>query len=95
MTTNVPVTTLDSVQAATTARPLASIEDTAPKAVSSIEASQHYRLLIEEGPRKGSFVYKTMDSLTGEIIRQFPREQLVKIAQADTYDKGAVISTAV
>ena len=95
MNTNAPVTTLDAVQAATTARPLAPVETTTPKPVSSIEASANYRLLIEEGPRKGSFVYKTMDSVTGEIIRQFPREQLVKIAQSDSYDRGSVIKTSV
>lgn len=95
MNTNATVTTLDAVQAATTARPLAPVESAPPQPVSSIEASANYRLLIEEGPRKGSFVYKTMDSLTGEIIRQFPREQLVKIAESQHYDKGTVINTSV
>ncbi|MDB5420966.1 MAG: hypothetical protein JWR59_913 [Brevundimonas sp.] len=95
MNNNATVTTLDAVQAATTARPLEPVEKPTPKPLSSIEASANYRLLIEEGPRKGSFVYKTLDSLTGEIIRQFPREQLVKIAEAETYDKGTVINTTV
>lgn len=76
-------------------RPKMPVEPPAPKAISDIEASAHYRLLIEEGPRKGSFVYKTLDTQTGEIIRQFPREQLVKIAEAHNYDAGSVIKTSV
>lgn len=95
MNSNATVTALDTIQAVTTARPVEPVESPTPRPISNIEASAHYRLLIEEGPRKGSFVYKTLDSLTGEIIRQFPREQLVKIAEAETYDKGTVISTTV
>lgn len=52
-----------------------------------------YRLVIEEGPRAGSFVYKTMDRLTGEVIRQFPREQVVEMQANPDYGAGAVIDT--
>lgn len=52
-----------------------------------------YRLVIEEGSRAGSFVYKTMDRLTGEVIRQFPREQVVEMQADPAYGAGAVIDT--
>lgn len=47
------------------------------------------RLVIEE-PSAGQFVYKTMDRLTGEVVRQFPREEVVRIMSAETYAPGAV-----
>ena len=75
-------------------KPQTPIEQPTPKALANIQAAAHYRLLIEEGPRKGSFIYKTLDSLTGEIVRQFPREQLVKLAETNAYDAGAVIKTS-
>jgi flagellar protein FlaG len=53
-----------------------------------------YRLVIEEGP-SGAFVYKTMDRLTGEVVRQFPREKVVEMQSSASYDAGSVIDTAV
>jgi flagellar protein FlaG len=49
--------------------------------------------VIEEGPTLGSFIYKTMDSATGEIVRQFPREQVIRLAEARKYNAGSVINT--
>lgn len=52
-----------------------------------------YRLVIEEGPVQGTFVYKTLDSATGEIVRQFPREQVLKMAESGDYAAGGLIDT--
>ena len=54
-----------------------------------------YRLVIEEGPSAGSFVYKTMDRLTGEVVKQYPREKLVEMQTSPAYDAGTVIDTAI
>lgn len=53
------------------------------------------RLVIEEGPKRGSFVYKTVDRTTGETIKQYPREQLVKLSEDPNYVAGAVADTKV
>ena len=53
-----------------------------------------YRLVIEEGPSLGTFVYKTLDNATGEVIRQFPREQVLRLAEARQYSAGSVIDTS-
>ncbi|MFJ6024759.1 hypothetical protein ACIQC9_09230 [Brevundimonas sp. NPDC092305] len=53
-----------------------------------------YRLVIEEGP-SGAFVYKTMDRLTGEVVRQFPRERVMAMHASADYGAGSVIDTAV
>ncbi|HZW16731.1 MAG TPA: hypothetical protein VFF66_10845 [Brevundimonas sp.] len=59
------------------------------------ERLAQYRLVIEEGLRPGSFVYKTLDRKTGEIVRQVPREEVVSLGQQDNYDLGAVIDTTI
>jgi flagellar protein FlaG len=52
-----------------------------------------YRLVIEDDEKAGCFVYKTIDRRTGEVVQQLPREQLIKLREADNYAAGAVIST--
>lgn len=52
-----------------------------------------YRLVIEEGPSAGSFIYKTMDRVTGEVVRQLPREQVVDLMRDNAYNSGSVIDT--
>lgn len=52
-----------------------------------------YRLVIETGPRAGTYIYKTVDLATGEIIRQFPREDLVKLIDDPRYATGSITST--
>ena len=52
-----------------------------------------YRLVIEEDEASGSFVYKTLDRRTGEVVSQFPREHMLRLSQDTGYEAGAVIST--
>ena len=59
-----------------------------------VEAAASYRLVIEEGPTVGTFVYKTLNSTTGEVVRQFPREQVLRLAEARKYSAGSVIDTS-
>jgi flagellar protein FlaG len=54
-----------------------------------------YRLVIEEGARPGTFVYKTVDRSTGETVRQYPREELVRLGDDPSYVAGTVTSTRV
>lgn len=57
------------------------------------ERTARYRLVIEEGPQKGVFIYKTMDRITGEVIRQLPREEVVRMMDQARYRSGSVIDT--
>lgn len=57
------------------------------------ELAARYRLVIEEGPSPGAFIYKTMDRVTGEVVRQLPREQVVDLMRDGTYNAGSVIDT--
>ena len=53
------------------------------------------RLVIEEDATSGSFVYKTIDRRTGEVVLQLPREDVLKLREADAYSAGDVIKTQV
>jgi flagellar protein FlaG len=48
------------------------------------------RLVIEQDPTTGTFVYKTVDRRTGDILQQFPREDVLRFKQAEHYDPGEV-----
>ncbi|SJM63791.1 hypothetical protein FM111_09885 [Brevundimonas diminuta 3F5N] len=50
-----------------------------------------YRLTIER--EATGYVYKTLDRVTGEVIRQFPREEVLKLRQSPAYDVGKIIKT--
>ena len=60
-----------------------------------VQTTPDLRLVIEEGPQRGTFVYKTVDRTTGEILRQFPREELVRMKEDPAYSAGAVTNTKV
>ena len=57
------------------------------------ERAARYRLVIEEGPHSGSFIYKTLDRVTGEVVKQLPREQVVDLMRAVQFSAGSVIDT--
>jgi flagellar protein FlaG len=50
------------------------------------------RLVIEEDPKSGSYVYKTLNRRTGEVVQQLPIEDILKLRRAETYQAGAVIN---
>lgn len=52
-----------------------------------------YRLVIEPGTTSGSYVYKTLDRVTGEVVRQLPREEVVRLRDDAGYGAGQVIDT--
>jgi len=51
------------------------------------------RLVIEEDKASGSYVYKTVNRLTGEVLMQFPRDAVLKMHERLDYQAGAVIRT--
>lgn len=77
---------------ATAARaPSASDPVTARQPVSPAQDEDDLRLVIEEGHAAGSYVYKTINRVTGEVVAQFPRESLLKLRDQAEYEVGAVI----
>ena len=65
----------------------------APEAPAKAPEIHAVRLVIEEDARSGSFVYKTLDRVTGEVLAQYPREELLRMLSRDDYVAGDVIKT--
>jgi len=51
------------------------------------------RLVIEQDEASGSYVYKTVNRLTGEVLLQFPRDDVLKMRERVDYEAGTVIRT--
>jgi flagellar protein FlaG len=49
------------------------------------------RLVIEDDKAAGSYVYVTINSVTGKVVSQIPREQLLKMREDPGYKPGSVI----
>jgi len=53
------------------------------------------RLVIEMDKASGSYVYKTINRQTGEVMSQLPRAEVLKLRDGGNYAAGAVIRTKV
>jgi flagellar protein FlaG len=51
------------------------------------------RLIIEEDKASGTYVYKTVNRVTGEVILQLPREAILKMREGSEYVAGVVVRT--
>ncbi|MEO8113465.1 MAG: flagellar protein FlaG [Phenylobacterium sp.] len=51
------------------------------------------RLIIEEDKASGTYIYKTIDRRTGEVVLQLPREQVLRLREEAEYVAGVVIRT--
>jgi flagellar protein FlaG len=51
------------------------------------------RLVIEDDKAAGCFVYMTVNSTTGEVVSQLPREQLLKMRTNPDYTPGSIINS--
>jgi flagellar protein FlaG len=64
-------------------------------AAPAVKTAADYRLVIEEDEAAGMFVYKTLDRQTGEIVSQFPREEILRMRDSGDYQAGSVLKTQV
>ncbi len=51
------------------------------------------RLVIEQDQGTGSFVYKTVNRRTGEVVQSLPRADLLKLREEAAYMAGSLIRT--
>ncbi|MGH6957603.1 MAG: hypothetical protein ACREEW_13140, partial [Caulobacteraceae bacterium] len=61
-------------------------------APSPLDDQPDLRLVIEDDKAAGSYVYVTIDSATGKVVSQIPREQLLRMREATDYKPGSVIN---
>jgi flagellar protein FlaG len=77
-----------------TVRPV--VSEVTPKKQASLSDpsdQSQYRLIIEEDQASGAFVYKTLNRNTGEVVLQFPREEVLRLKEHASYQAGAIIRT--
>lgn len=88
---------ISSVSAVTSINPdAASVEVPPAKAPSALEGNDNAsQRLVIEAVGQNRFVYKVMDRVTGEVIRQLPREEVEKLITDPAYRQGGVVSTSV
>jgi flagellar protein FlaG len=61
-------------------------------AASTGPSEEDLRLVIEPDKSSGGFIYKTMNRLTGELVSQFPREDVLRMRDASNYVPGALVA---
>lgn len=74
-----------------TARTPASDADHPVGGVIPVTDTPNLRLVIEEDRSSGSYIYKTVDVRTGNVVQQVPREEVLRLREAAGYQPGAVI----
>jgi flagellar protein FlaG len=67
-------------------------ESTADRAAQGQDPAD-MRLVIEEDKASGSYVYKTVNRVTGEVVQQLPREQVLQLKEQVDYVAGNVVRT--
>ena len=58
----------------------------------SVQDVADFRLVIEEDKATGSYIYKTLDRRTGEVIQQFPRDEVLKLKETKDYSAGSIVN---
>ena len=51
-----------------------------------------YRLVIEKSAKTGNYIYKTLNSYTGEVVGQRPAEDVFKMAASSQYSPGLIVN---
>jgi flagellar protein FlaG len=51
------------------------------------------RLVIEDDKAAGCYVYTTINPVTGQVVSQVPREELLKMRTSPDYTPGSVINS--
>jgi len=59
-----------------------------------LDVQPNLRLVIEDDKAAGSYVYKTINPVTGQVVSQMPREQLLQLREALDYTPGSVINAS-
>jgi hypothetical protein len=60
-----------------------------------VDDAADVRLIIESDGTGAGFIYTTIDRRTGAVIRQLPRDRLLKLSEAPDYAAGSLIKTSV
>jgi len=73
-------------------RPAKPQEAPASAPADAVAAQADLRLIIEEAGEPGRYVYTVVNRITGEIVSQLPREEVLRLREQSDYTAGAVFS---
>jgi flagellar protein FlaG len=65
----------------------------APKSAEPVKAKTNTHLVIEKDEVSGGYVYKSVDPQTGEVLQQFPREEVLRAIAAMRAAEGQILDT--
>lgn len=68
-------------------------DDQSEKSARFKQAAEFSLRLTIDRDSNGHWIYKAVDRITGEVIKQFPREELLKMKRGANYKPGDVIKT--
>jgi flagellar protein FlaG len=61
---------------------------------SEVEETADLRLVIDIDEVSGSYIYKTINRVTGEVVAQLPREELLRMRDQSSYQAGQFIKAS-
>jgi len=94
MSTTAPIPSVPPVTAPAPVAPApTSGPDASQGSETQAEAQADLRLVIEEDKAAGSYVYLTVDPISGKVISQVPREELLKMREASDYRPGSIVNS--
>jgi flagellar protein FlaG len=71
----------------------AAAQDTATANDAKASDEADLRLVIEEDQAAGTYVYKTVNRRSGEVVQQIPQEEVLRLREDSAYLAGGVIRT--
>jgi flagellar protein FlaG len=71
----------------------ASAASAPPPPAPPVDEQADLRLVIEDDKAANSYVYVTIDPVTGKVVSQVPREELLKMRESPDYKPGAVFNS--
>ena len=77
-----------------TSAPIATGSGDSQASDTPIDMQADLRLVIEDDKAAGSYVYKTINPVTGQVVSQVPREQLLLMREAPDYKPGSVVNAS-
>jgi flagellar protein FlaG len=97
MSTTAPLSGVPIDPAPASQTPVAAVAPTSGNSQATgtpLDVQSNLRLVIEDDKAAGSYVYKTINPVTGQVVSQIPREQLLQLREAPDYMPGSVINAS-
>lgn len=85
-----PIGTTDPISSVPSNQTPGSQPASTPTPSAPADSASDLRLVIEQSTKEGAYVYKTVDRRTGEVLKQIPREDVLKTKDDANYGPGTV-----